>query len=263
MMMKKKTMKSRFAFTLVEMLVVVTMAAMVVTAVMMIYQRVRASAVTIVGHMTRYQMQNEILQKIAEDIDRLAAPGFEATVKFRNKLDTGYYSGQLVLENSYYGNGDKKQTYETIIWQTSYDAQDDALILYRMHDGLNVEDKVLEDNPDDSPSAGLYIPVASGVTFFEFRVQKGETILSSWTSDKLPEAVRVGISFDPLEELPDGKVGVPDEAISYRTIAIDRTRLIPYQFVKMDIDMSVLDEDPDDPNSLVDEEPDEEPEVEE
>ena len=207
--------------------------------------------------MTRYQMQNEILQKIAEDIDRLAAPGFEATIKFRNKLDSsGYDSGQLILENSYYGNGDKKQIYETIIWQTSYDPQDDALVLYRMHDGLNVEDKVLEDNPDDSPSAGLYIPVASGVTFFEFRVQRGEAILSSWTSDKLPEAVRVGISFDPPEELADGSVGVPAEAISYRTIAVDRTRLIPYQFVKMDIDLSVLDEKADeDPNSLTDQDP--------
>ncbi len=254
-MITKKT-TSCFAFTLIEVLVVLTMAAMILTAVLMIHQRVRASAASIVDYMSQHQLQNEILQKIAEDIDRLAAPGFEATVKFRNKLDAGYYSSQLVLQNCYYGKGDKKQNYELIFWQTSYDSQDDTLTLYRMHDGLNVEDKVLEKNPEDSPSAGLFIPVASGVTFFEFRVQKGETVLSSWTSDKLPTAVRVGISFDPRQELPSGKVGVPEEAITYRTIAIDRTRMIPYQFVKMQLDLDVLDED-EDPNSLSEDQADE------
>ena len=85
-MMMNIKIKSRFAFTLIEMLVVLTMAAMVLAATLTIYQRVRGSAVTIVAHMERSQLQDEILQKIAEDIDRLAAPGFEATIKFRNKL---------------------------------------------------------------------------------------------------------------------------------------------------------------------------------
>ncbi|MBL7215016.1 MAG: type II secretion system protein [Phycisphaerae bacterium] len=246
----KNHITSRFGFTLIEMLVVLTMAAMILTATLMIYQRVRGSAAILVGHMEQSQLEHEILQKIAEDIDRLAAPGFEATIKFRNKLDNGYYSGQLVLENSYYGSGDKKQTFEQIVWQTWYSPEDDVLYLYRMHDGLNVEDKVLEKNPEDSPSAGLYIPVARGVTFFELRVQQGENILSAWTADKLPKAVRVGISFTPLQELPDDKVGVPEEAKTYRTIAIDRTRMIPYQFIKRDLDLDVLDEEAEDPNSV-------------
>jgi prepilin-type N-terminal cleavage/methylation domain-containing protein len=242
--------KSRFGFTLIETLVVMTMAAMILTATLLIYQRVRGSVVTLVGYMEQSRLEDEILQKIAEDIDRLAAPGFEATINFRNKLDNGYISGQLVLENSYYGKGDRKQTFEQIAWQTWYSPQDDVLYLYRMHDGLNVEDKVLEKNPEDSLSAGLYIPVARGVTFFELRAQQGENILAAWTSDKLPRAVRVGISFAPLQELADGSVGIPEEDITYRTIAIDRTRLIPYQFIKYDLDLDVLDKEEQDPNSL-------------
>ena len=249
--MIKRNEKSCFAFTLVETLVVLMMAAMIVTSVLMIYQRVRSSAATIVSHMQQNELQNEILQKIAEDIDRLAAPGFEASIKFVNKrVDNTYNGAQLILENNYYGKGDKKETYEQIIWQTWYDPQDDAMILYRLHDGLNVEDKVLEENADESSNKGLFIPVASGVTFFELRTQQGETVISAWTSEeKMPAAVRIGISFAPLEQFTDGSIGVPDETIAYRTVAIDRTRMIPYQFIKKSLDLSVLDEDkPEDPN---------------
>jgi type II secretory pathway pseudopilin PulG len=248
--MVKNKPQSCFAYTLVETVVVLMMSALILTATLTIYQRIRKSAVLLAGHMEQSQLENEILQRIAEDIDRLAAPGFEATIKFRNKLDNGYYSGQLVLENSYYGTGDRKQVFEQVIWQTWYSPADDYLYLYRMHDGLNVEDKVLEKSPEESPSAGLYIPVVRGVTFFEFRAQQGENVLSAWTSDKLPQAVRVGLSFAPLQELADGSIGVPEEAKVYRTIAVDRTRLIPYQFVKKDLDLDILKEEMDeDPNS--------------
>jgi hypothetical protein len=64
--------------------------------------------------------------------------------------------------------------------------------------------------------------------------------------------VRVGLSFAPQQELADGSIGVPDEQIFYRTIAVDRTRLIPYQFVKKKFDLP--EEDPNalsqDPNGL-------------
>jgi len=248
--MINKRIQSRFGLTLLEMMVVVAMTGLIVTATLAVYQRMRGTATRLIGSMEQSQLEDEVLQKIAEDIDRLAAPGFEATINFRNKLNNGYISARLILENSYYGNNSRKKTFERIIWQTWYSPQDDVLYLYRMHDGLNVEDKVLEKNPEDSPSAGLFIPVARGVTFFELRAQQGETILSAWTSEKLPRAVRVGISFAPLQELADGSIGVPDEDITYRTIAIDRTRMIPYQFIKRDLDLGLLDEQQQDPNDL-------------
>lgn len=238
-------------FTLLETLVVLMLAAMILTAVLGIYQQVRGAAAKITGRLEQNRLNVEILQKIAEDIDRLAAPGFESTINFRNKLDNGYRSAQLILENSFYGNNDRKMTYERIIWQTSYDIYTDSLVLYRLHDGLNVEDKVIEKNPDDSSSAGLFIPVAAGVTHFELKAQQGQDVLGAWTAATLPKAVRVGLSFELPRQLDNGTVGVPDEFMSYRTVAVDRTRMIPYQFVKKTFD--IPEEDPndiaDDPNS--------------
>ncbi|MHC5157449.1 MAG: type II secretion system protein [Planctomycetota bacterium] len=249
--------KSESAFTLIETIVVLMLAALVLMAVLGIYNRVRASAVTIVDRLQESRLQTEILQKIAEDIDRLAAPGFDATINFQNKLNNGYHSARLILENSYYGTDDtkrreKKETFERIEWIATYDPDYDALKLYRMHTGLNAEDKLLEQAPDSASNKEQYIPVAEGVTFFEVKAQQGETVLGAWASETLPKAVRVGLSFAPQQELADGSIGVPDEQIFYRTIAVDRTRLIPYQFVKKKFDLP--EEDPNalsqDPNGL-------------
>lgn len=234
--------KFESAFTLVETIVVLMLASLILVAVLGVYGRMRANAVTILDRLQQNRLQAEILQKIAEDIDRLAAPGFEATINFNNRLNSGYHSARLVLLNSYYGNSDKKATYEQIQWHTTYDPDYDTLKLYRMHGGLNVEDKVLGANPDEPP----YIPVAGGVTHFELKAQLGETMLGNWTSEALPKAVRIGISFAPPQELDDGSVGVPEEEISFRTVAIDRTRLIPYQFIKKKFELP----DDEDPNEL-------------
>jgi len=244
------------AFTLIETIVVLMLAVLVLMAVLGIYNRVRASAGTIMGRLQQNRLQTEILQKIAEDIDRLAAPGFDATINFQNKLDNGYHSSRLILENSYYGNGNRKDTYERVEWISDYDPDRDALILYRKHTGLNAEDKLFGQAADPASDKEQYISVAEWVTLFEVKAQQGETILGAWTSQTLPKAVRVGLSFAPLQELADGSIGVPDEQIFYRTIAIDRTRLIPYQFVKKKFDLP--EEDPNDllestePNELND-----------
>jgi type II secretory pathway component PulJ len=231
----------------VETLVVLLLAAIILTAVLGIYRQVRISAAAISDRLLQNRLAVEILQKLAEDIDRLAAPGFEASISFRNKLDNGCRSAQLILDNSYYGNNNRKNSYERVVWQTTYDAQTGTLILYRMHDGLNVEDKVVQSKADEA-AEGLFIPVAAGVTHFELKAQQGENVLGAWTGTELPRAVRIGLSFDPPQELADGSVGVPEELITFRTIAVDRTRLIPYEFVKKQFDLP----DDDDPNDLAD-----------
>jgi type II secretory pathway pseudopilin PulG len=240
--------KKHVAFTLIETIVVLMLAALVLVAVLGIYSRVRAGAVTIMDRLQENRFQTEVLQKIAEDIDRLAAPGFDAKINFQNKIDNGYRSARLILENNYYGAEDnkgpeKKTTFEKIEWVTTYDPSCDALKLYRLHGGLNAEDKLLEKAPD-ATDREQFIPVAEGVTFFEIKARQGEAILGDWASDALPKAVRVGFSLAPLQELPDGSMGVPEDQIFFRTIAIDRTRLIPYQFIKKKFDLP--EEDPND-----------------
>lgn len=250
--MKRHTIKPVHAFTLAETIVVLMLASLILVTVLSIYGRTRSNAVRILSGLEQHRLQAEILQKIAEDIDRLAAPGFDARVNFQNKLDNGYRSARLVLENSYYGNNNQKDLYERIEWRSSYDPRHDTLKLYRMHSGLNAEDSVLGANRDEPP----YIPVVDGVTHFELNAQQGENILGAWTSEALPKAVRIGISFAWPQPLQDGSIGVPEEEIAYRTVAIDRTRLIPYEFIKKQFDLE--EEDPNDvsderdPNELTD-----------
>jgi prepilin-type N-terminal cleavage/methylation domain-containing protein len=233
----------RKAFTLIETLTVLALTAMLLTAVLLMYQQVRGSVGRIAAHLDENRLVREILQKIAEDLDRLAAPGFDATMQFRNKFDNGFNSAQLTLENKYYGKGTppRAEVYDRVVWQTSYDTFSQTLILYRMHEGLNLEDKVIESGSDVSPSAGLYIPITDGLTHFEIQSQSGDALTMAWSSETLPTAVRVGISFSPLEELPTGRLGVPEEKIVYRTVAIDRTRYIPYQFVRRRLDTAAID----------------------
>lgn len=228
--------------------------AMLLTAVLQMYYHVRRGINQITSRLDDNRLAQEVLQKIAEDLDRLAAPGFDATIQFSNKYDNGFNAAQLTLENKYYGKGTppKAEIYDRVVWQTMYDPFSGTMILYRMHDGLNIEDKVIETGSDVSPSAGLYIPVTDGVTHFELQSQQGETFNTSWALKTLPTAVRVGISFSPPQQLSDGRVAVPEEKILYRTVAIDRTRFIPYQFVKRQLDEydpNDLDKSSD-PNSL-------------
>ena len=83
------------------------------------------------------------------------------------------------------------------------------------------------------------------------------SVLGSWSSETLPKAVRIGISFALPEELEDGSIGVAEEEITFRTVAIDRTRLIPYEFIKKKFELPEQ-EDPndletdEDPNSMTD-----------
>ena len=246
----KQSVAHHTAFTLIETLVVLTLTALLLTAVLQMYHQVRGSIGRISAHLDENRLVREILQKITEDLDRLAAPGFDATIEFRNKYDNGYNSAQLILQNRFYGKGTppRAEIYERIIWQTSYDPFTQTLILYRMHDGLNVEDKILESGSDVSPSAGLYIPITDGLTHFEVRSQEGETVTAAWNSQTLPSAVRIGISFAPMEELATGRLGVPEDAVFYRTVAVDRTRYIPYQFVRRRLDTEAIEQD--DPNSV-------------
>ncbi len=235
---RRKTPDGPAAFTLIETLTAVMLTALLITAVMAMYYHTRRGIARLAGQIDENRLAREILQKVAEDIDRLAAPGFDATMAFRNKYDNGYNAAQLTLENKFYGSAvpPKPEIYDRVVWQTLYDDWNRTLTLYRMHEGLNLEDKVLEKDAAASPSLGMFIPVADGLTHFEMVTVDGETVTAQWDKPTLPTSVRIGVSFAPMEQLPDGRLGVPPELILYRTVAIDRTRFIPYKFVPRTLD---------------------------
>lgn len=222
---------NRTAFSLVETLVVVMLAAMILVGTLGVYNRIRSDSTVILQKLDENRLPNEVLQRIAEDIDRIVAPGFDAKVQIQNKMDNGFFSAQVGLANKYYGSGQPppEKIYEEVVWQTQYDAFTDSLILYRMHMGLNVEDKILDESKD-SRERTLYIPVASGLTFFEIQAVENQKPIRNWTQDKPPKGIRIGVSFAPMEQGLDGGWAVPEDKIMYRTVAVDRTRAITYKF---------------------------------
>jgi type II secretory pathway pseudopilin PulG len=249
---QKQSYNEPAAFTLIEILTVLTLSAMIMASTLLIYGRVRTSSAAIEARLDKDRLAQELLQKIAEDIDRLAAPGFDSVVNIANKTANTYNSGRLLIESRYYDSANKPQIFERIIWQSSYDPMNDSLILYRAHTGLNLEDKIVDVQRDGQSKEELFVPACPGLTRFSLEVIGGGQAqpLSQWVSSKLPNAVRIGVSFAPLEQMPDGSYILPEDKIFYRTVAVDRTRTIAYKFVPRNFDLQTDPNAIAEPNSL-------------
>ena len=230
------------AFTLIEAITVLMIASLIAVAVVEVYARVRRSAESVNRKLDENILEREVLQRIAEDLDRMAAPGFDAVVTVRNKLSNGYNISQLVIETSYLGSGAdaKPQTYERVIWQTAYDPYTDSLIVYRAHQGLRLEDAMVELDLAGNirPDARWFVPLCDGITYFEVQVPAGENFVNQWTQTALPKAVTISISTSTPVQDEQGQLVIPERGVFTRTIAIDRTRKIRYRFVAREFDMS-------------------------
>ena len=261
--MKKKSYnkinKHRTAFTLIEVLTVLVISSLLIIATVTIHGQVKTSSAKINKHLDENALPTEILQRIAEDLDRLAAPGFDTTVTIKSRFTSNYVLSQLIIENKYYDSKStpKPHTFEKIIWQTNYDSFEDALILYRAHAGLSLEDAVIDAGGGDEVNTfsqaayqergvNLFVPLASGITFFKFEAMENDRLYSAWAKTELPKAVVASISFAPPQETLEGTFEVLQEDIFTRTIAIDRTRKISYKLTLQEFDMQIQD----DPNTV-------------
>jgi prepilin-type N-terminal cleavage/methylation domain-containing protein len=228
-------------FSLIEILTVLTLSAMILIATILIYNRVRNSAAAITARLDKQGLPDEILQKIAEDIDRLASPGFDATVSIRNKSDTGYDSAQLIIESRYYGNSEPPQAniYERVVWQSMYDPLLGQMILYRSHGGLNLEDKIVDNVRSGEDKPELFVPVCPGLTYFGvFALTDANEPAPLWQKQTMPYGILLGLSLEPMVQLADGSFVLPEENIVYRAVAVDRTRSISYKFTPKLLDQN-------------------------
>jgi hypothetical protein len=224
-------------FSLIETVTVLAITAMIMIATMSVYSTVRRNVAAIDGNLDQGELPREILQRIAEDLDRLARPGFDTSVIVRNKLKNGYNISQLIIENRFFGDAapNKPQLAERITWQSDFDPYTSTLILYRAHSGIRLED-------------GLIVPLATGITHFELLIPSGEMLVRDWGQPDLPKAIRVLLSFGAPVQTETGDWIIPEQDLFVRTIAINRTRPYIYQFVKKDFDLSELDSA--DPNEV-------------
>ena len=238
--------KKNRAFTLAETLATLIISAMIMVAVLGIYSSVKRAAASIDRRLERYGLPTEILQRIAEDIDRMLVTVTDVKITFNNKQVEGYLSGQLIIESMIYDTDNKPQTFEKIVWQSQSNPDANGLILYRAHSGYAMEDHIL-DEPKAKYGRELFVPICEGLTYFSVQAVQGEELVDKWDRKTLPRALAITLSFaGPVENL-SGEYEVPEEKRIRRTIAVDRTRQISYVFVKQEF-VSPTDEF--EPNNL-------------
>lgn len=246
----KMTYPPQKAFTLIEAITVLAIASVIMMASLKVYSNVKMSVEKINVKLEENVKPIEILQRISEDVDRLAAPGFDTTLSLQNKNSNGFNITQLIIENRFYGNSSKPETYERIIWQTAYDQILGSLVLFRAHNGLHLEDGLTDRTETGEIREGIerFVPVCEGVTYFDIQIPSGENFISQWSNEQLPRAIVVTISFaEPVED-EFGEFVIPEDEFLFRTIAIDRTRKISFEFKKKDLDMDEFESN--DPNDM-------------
>ncbi|MHC4757830.1 MAG: prepilin-type N-terminal cleavage/methylation domain-containing protein [Planctomycetota bacterium] len=231
--MKKtgKTLRSKFGFSLAEIVAALTIGSILLVVVLGLYNRASNSAAAITEKLNSSNFSTETLQRIAEDLDNIIAAGSNTTVTIENKFDHAYPSGRMIIEKSFYDNDTQLQIFEKIIWQSSYDFESPVpgLVVYRSHSGIALEDKLL-DKPKQDWERELFIPICEGVTLFKFQAKQNNKIVDEWITKTLPHAVIATISFaEPFETL-DGTLDLFEEDKYKRTIVIDRTRRLGFTY---------------------------------
>jgi hypothetical protein len=250
-------------FSLIEALVALVIAVMALTVVFAIYDRARRASDSIMAKLDSSSLPAEILQRIAEDIDRLAGPGADAAITIANSFQSGLPAAQLTVSSYIRDKDGKQQILEKVVWQTDYDMPTGRLILYRSHSGLTWEDNLLdkEQRADWTPDRQLFVPLCTGISFFRVQVPQPKTLTSQtndpnrrtttrqnrydqqveeqkfldvWNQPTLPQAILITISFAaPIEGRGIGGAEVPDEQKIKRTVVIDRSKKMEFVYVPL------------------------------
>ncbi len=220
-------------FTLAEVIAVVVISALVLVAMITIHSHAQASVATVERHLGTGRLAREVLQLIAEDLDRMTTgAGSDTKIYVKNKPAGGYQAAQLRIVKTI-DTTKPDQEFETVVWQTSPDYESDAngLVLYRKHSGLVSEDKLLDEQRADWERAYPFVAVCSGVTYFSVKVPGPDnTFFDTWPGKTLPRGLVVEISFAEPYETEQGTFEIPPEQLYTRNIAINRTRNIKFVF---------------------------------
>lgn len=245
--------RNRRALSLVEIMAVLVVVSMMLMALMAVFNRAKNATASVNQRLDQYDASMEVLQRIAEDLDRIAISGYNMKVTVTNKIVDGFNKSQLIIQSDIYGKNGKLFVFEKVVWQSHYDTIEYIPVLYRAHYGINLDDKILslaEDQLDEKEKKP-FVPVCYNMTFFEFVIpRKNAEPLKQWTSKKLPPAINVAISFAPPTELLTGEFKVLDEDKKTRTIAINRTKKLGFVFIRKKYEITDLNsmDDVTDPN---------------
>ena len=205
--------------------------ALVLTAVLTVYGRANRAAEAVLAQIDSPATATEVLQLLAEDLDRVLGSEQGYSVQIKSGLDNGFRRSQLVIRRTMRDSKNEEKVFEEITWRAGYDYDGDSagLVIYRGHEGIDAEDKLLDSKRDSLEENYPLVPLCRGVTCFLLEIPKGEDeFVQTWTDAALPPGVRASISFAPFHETVRGTLEVNDEDKICRTIAIDKTRKIKF-----------------------------------
>ena len=218
-------------FSLAEVLAALMIGAMVLAAVLGIYSRSERAASAVSRRIDSSRLPGEILQRIAEDLDRTISAGSNAKITVENKFEGGLPTARLTIRKTIQDSKDQEQILEEIVWQCGTDADPNSLVLYRSHSGLALEDKLLDEKRESWEKDYSFVPICAGVTFFRIQALKSGGLQDNWPGDSLPAGIVATISFAAPFSTVEGTLDVPDEEKITRTIAIDRTRKLGFEII--------------------------------
>ncbi|MCF7973402.1 MAG: type II secretion system GspH family protein [Phycisphaerae bacterium] len=227
----------RSGFTLTELMVAVVIAGMLLSVLLAISSQVQQSAASIEKNLNEFELIQEVLQLIAEDLDsKIDAQAGSRLIVF-NRMEDGYPTAKMVITTTMKDEKYEDKIMEEIIWQANVDIRTNRIVLYRSHSGKIQEDKLLDQRRDPGESLSPFIPVCGGLTAFRIEVRRGEDWTQQWASPQLPTGIRVIISDAPAEKSVQGEWEVPEEDLVIRTMAIDRTRELKFQVADPNTDV--------------------------
>ena len=219
----------RPAFTLTELMVAVVIAGMLLSVLLAISSQVQQSAASIEKRLNDFELIQEVLQLMAEDVDTKIDPEAGSRLIVFNRMEDGYLTAKMVITTSMKDEKYDDKVLEEIIWQANVDIRTNRIVLYRSHAGQIQEDKLLDQRRDPGEALSPFIPVCGGLTTFRIEVRRGEEWTQQWASPQLPTGIRVIISDAQAEKSVQGEWEVPEEDLVIRTMAIDRTRELKFK----------------------------------
>jgi hypothetical protein len=243
---ERRGQRAAAAFSLAELLAALVIGSLVLVAVLTIYWRAEKATAAVLGRIDNARFPAEILQLIAEDLDKVVAVNpdesmADTKIVIENQLEELYQAAKMTITRTIYDSNDKPKELEEITWQTSYnfDSFEPGLVLYRSHRGLVLEDKLHDEARRAEEAPYTFIPVCEGVTYFKIEVPKDqpqapnmwqeqeEEFLDSWSGPP-PKGVLITISFGEAFKSVLGNMEVYEEDKYSRRIAVDRTRRIDF-----------------------------------
>jgi hypothetical protein len=222
--------------TMAELLAGLIISAMVISTAVALYMNIQRSLGSIEKELNKSSLSEEVMQLLAEDLDRIGSADFDVSLNLEKRLNNGYETFKLEIKNLLYGSDNKPVEFETIIWQTDYNIDTDKLTLYRARSGIGPEDPVLDTQARQNPEAIIFVPVCDGITYFKIEVYNGQAFGDNWTAKTMPTGIRGEISFsDPIVGI-DGSLQMLQEDIYTRMIALNREKNLQFKFERKDLE---------------------------